>query len=72
MFLEDVDGHALAELDQAEQEMLGADVVVVEAVGLLAGQGEHLLRARREVVHGSSWFGLSGVRRRRAAGDRLP
>ena len=49
--LEHVDGDALAQLDQAEQEMLGADVVVVEAVGFLAGERQHLLCARREVIH---------------------
>jgi hypothetical protein len=34
--LEDVHGDSLAELDEPEEEMLGADVVVVEAVRLLA------------------------------------
>ena len=51
--LEDAHGHALPQLDQTEQEMLGADVVVVEAVRFLAGERQHLLGARREVVH---WF----------------
>ena len=41
------------ERDQAEEEVLGADVVVVEAVRFLAGERQHLLGARREVVH---WF----------------
>ena len=58
MLLEDVDGDALAELDQAEQQVLGADVVVVEAVGFLARQREHLLGARGEIVHASP--GLDG------------
>ena len=49
--LEHAHGDALAELDQPEQDVLGADVVVVEAVRLLAGQREHLLRARREIIH---------------------
>ena len=49
--LEDVDGDALPELDQAEQQMLGADVVVVEAVGFLAGERQDLLRARCEIIH---------------------
>ena len=35
--LEHVHGNALAELDQAEQQMFGADVGVVETVGLLTG-----------------------------------
>ena len=49
--LENVDGDALPELDQAEQQMLGADVIVVEAVGFLAGQRQHLLGARRKIIH---------------------
>jgi hypothetical protein len=49
--LQDVYGDALAEFDQSEQEMLGADVVVVEPVGLLAGECKDLLRAGREVIH---------------------
>ena len=36
--------HALLLAEQAEEEVLGADVVVVEAIGFLAGQREHLLR----------------------------
>ena len=51
-FLKDIDGHALAQLDQPEQEVFGADEVVVETVGFFARQREHLLRARREIVHG--------------------
>jgi hypothetical protein len=51
--LEHADCHALAQLDQPEEEVLGADVVVVEAVGFLAGERQHLLGARGEVVH---WF----------------
>ena len=50
-FLQDVDGDALAELDQAEQQMLGADIIVVEAVGFLASQRQHLLGAGGEVIH---------------------
>ena len=49
--LEDVDGHALAELNQAEQEMFGADEIMVKTVGFLPRQREHLLRPRREIVH---------------------
>ena len=52
MLLQDIDGDALAQLDQAEQQMLGADEIVVEAVGFLARQRQHLLRARRKIVHG--------------------
>jgi len=50
-FLEDIDGDALAQLDQAEENMLRAHIVVVKAVGLLAGKGEDLLCAGGEVVH---------------------
>ena len=49
--LEHGHGHALSELDQAEQDVLGAHVIVMEAVGFLAGEREHLLGARREVIH---------------------
>ena len=49
--LEDIDGDALAELDQPEQQVLGAHVVVVEAVGFFAGECQDLLRAWCEVVH---------------------
>ena len=51
-FLQDIDRHALAQLDQPEQEVFGADKVVVEAVGFFARQREHLLRPRRKIVHG--------------------
>jgi hypothetical protein len=50
--LEDVDGDALAEFDEAEEEVFGAHVIVVEAVGLFAGEGQDLLGAWSEVVHG--------------------
>ena len=36
--LQDVGGDAGAFLDQAQQDVLGADVLVVEALGLLVGQ----------------------------------
>src|SRR3954464_15245477 len=51
-FLEDIDRDALAELDQAEQQMFGADEIMVKAVGLLTRQSEHLLRPGRKIVHG--------------------
>ena len=51
-FLQDIHGHALAQFDQAEQKMLGAEEIVVEPVGFLARQREHLLRARRKIAHG--------------------
>ena len=40
--LQDVGGDAAAFLDQAEQDVLGADVLVVEPLGLLVGQLHHL------------------------------
>ena len=49
--LEDVDGDALAKLDQPEQKMLGAHVIVVEAIGFLTGESQNLLRAWSEVIH---------------------
>ena len=51
-FLEHVDGDALAQLDQAEQKVFGADEVVIKPIGFLPRQREHLLRAGREIVHG--------------------
>src|SRR6266700_1356236 len=56
-FLENVDRDALAELDQSEQEMLGADVVVIEAVGFFAGKLQDLLGAGRKIVHCSLGVG---------------
>ena len=38
--LEHVHRHALAELDQPEQQVLGAHVIVVEPVGFLTGQSQ--------------------------------
>ena len=52
MLLEHIHGDALPQLDQAEQQMFRAEKVVVEPVGFLARQREHLLRARREIAHG--------------------
>ena len=49
--LKDADGDALAELDQSQEDVLGADVIVVKAVGFLAGQRQHLLGAGGEIVH---------------------
>ena len=46
--LEDAGGDALALADEAEQEMLRADVVVAEAAGLVDGQLDHPLGARRQ------------------------
>jgi len=49
-FLEDVDGYALSETDEAEEQMFGADEVVVEADSFLARKGEYLLSARGKAV----------------------
>jgi hypothetical protein len=50
--LEHVDCDPLSKLDQPQQQMLGADKVVVESIRFLTRQREHLLRPGREVVHG--------------------
>ena len=50
--MEDIDGDALAKFDEAEKDMFGADVVVIKAIGLLAREGEDLLGARGEIIHG--------------------
>jgi hypothetical protein len=50
-FLKNAHSDALAEFDEAEKDVLGADVVVVKTVGFLAREREHLLSPRREVVH---------------------
>ena len=51
-FLEHVDGDPLAELDEAQKEVFGADKIVIEPVGFLTREGEHLLRPGRKIVHG--------------------
>ena len=45
-------------LDQAEQEMLGPDVIMVEAIGFFSGESQDPLGSRRKIIH---WFGGSGV-----------
>src|SRR5260370_1360615 len=57
-FLENVDGDALAEFDQSEQKVLGADVIVIETVGLFASELQDLLGARCEIVHSSDGVGF--------------
>ncbi len=49
--LQHVDGNTLAEFDQAEEQMLGPDVIVVEAIRLFPGQGQHLLRSGSKIIH---------------------
>jgi hypothetical protein len=51
-FLQDVDGDALSELNEAQEQMFGTDKIMVEAVGFLARQRQHLLSAGRKIVHG--------------------
>ena len=51
--LQHVGGHAAAFLDQAQQHVLGADVFVVEPLGLLVGQLHDLAGAiGKSFVHG--------------------
>src|SRR4029079_19203019 len=45
---QDACGDALVLADEAEQDVLGADVVVAEGERLAEGELEHLLRTRRE------------------------
>jgi len=49
--LEHVHRDALAELDQPEQEVLGAHIVVVEAVRFFTSERQDLLRTWSEVIH---------------------
>jgi G3E family GTPase len=48
--LEDARGDALALADEAEQQVLGADVVVVEPLRLVLSKRQDLARAIRELV----------------------
>ena len=50
-FLQNVYRHALAKLDQAEQKMLGADVIVIEAIRFFTRKLQDLLGARGKVIH---------------------
>ena len=59
--LENIHGNSLAEFDQPEEQMLGADIVVIKAISLLAGQGQHLLRSGSKIIH---HFRLSGYAKR--------
>src|SRR5881394_2899952 len=49
--LQDVHGHPLAQLDQTEKQMLGADVVMVETIGFLASKRQNLLGSRCKIIH---------------------
>ena len=50
--LEHIDRDTLAKLDEAQQEMLGADEIMVETVSFFARQRQHLLGTWRKIVHG--------------------
>src|SRR6185436_5921360 len=54
--LEHVGRDAAALLDETEQDVLGAQVLVVEPLRLLAGEVHHLLRAVREAVEHGGWI----------------
>src|SRR6266566_6837709 len=49
--LQNVHGHALSEFNEPQKQVLGADVIVIKAVGLLASKRQNLLSARREIIH---------------------
>src|SRR5207253_7683132 len=51
-------GDSLAELNQAEQEMLSAYVIVIEAVGFFPGELQHLLGTGSKIVHCSAGAGF--------------
>ena len=65
--LQDIGGDADPFLDQAQQDVLGADVLVVEALRLLVGQlhhlagpvGESFVHVRRSVLLWSTPHGVS-------------
>ncbi len=74
-FDEHLSGDAFALTDQAEQDVLGADVVVSELECLAQGQLEHLLGARRErdVADGDEppWPMISSTWLRTASSEML-
>ena len=47
-----VNGDALAEGNQPQQQVFRADVTVIEPVGFAPGQLQHLLRSGGKIVHG--------------------
>ena len=49
--LQHIDRNSLPELDQAQKQMLGAHIVVVEPVRFLASKSENLLSAWRKIIH---------------------
>ena len=75
--LENVGGDAGAFFDQAQQDVFGADVFVVEALRFLVGELHHLAGSVRETfIHGtlfpsqaSGWLLLITATRKEAVGD---
>jgi hypothetical protein len=51
-FAQDIHSHALPERDQAQQQVLGADEVVVHTIRFFARQRQRLLGARSEIAEG--------------------
>ena len=49
--LQDVYRHSLPEFDQAQEQMLGANVVVIEPVGFLASKRQNLLSPGCKIIH---------------------
>src|SRR6266446_4621097 len=49
--LQNVHRHALPKLDKAQEQMLGANVIVVKPVGFLASKRQNLLSPGCEVIH---------------------
>ena len=57
--LEHARGDALTLADEAEEQVLGADVVVVEALRLILREGKDLARPIGELVESVHWSTLS-------------
>jgi hypothetical protein len=62
--------HTLALADQAQQDVLGADVVVLEPDGLFAGHREHLAHAVGEIVVHLFWTSVPGETTRPTSAER--
>ena len=69
--LEGLGGDALALVDQAEQDVLGADVVVVEHAGLFLGQDDHPAGSVGEPLEHAHLSSKRLVVRRPTAGRQL-
>src|SRR5262249_24618318 len=66
-FLKHVDRDALTELDQPEQKMLGANIIMVETVRFFASELQDLLGTGSEIVHCSVDAGLEPLPASRAS-----